>query len=93
MYSEVPNHLKKGVGFDAVVMKSKPKGACFYNAGAASENTYNDANKSPELRKNAHEHLTDNWEFYKQFIDLPFVENVGVGDEMWTRNFKTHDMH
>ena len=52
-------------------------GACLYNALAAF--LYEDQKQSANLRRMAHQFIVMHWWYWKQYIPLPFTEQVGVG--------------
>ena len=47
--------------------------------------------KMVELRKSAHLFIVDNFDFYKHFVSLPFIETVGTGIYAKNVNITTYE--
>ena len=61
---------------DCLVKSMPGDGACLYYCGA-------------DLVLGGWEHMVENWDYYRPFIGLPFVETIGVGAAKRTVTKKT----
>merc|ERR1711954_465992 len=64
-------------------------GACLYNC--ASDWLYGSHKHMAQLRREAHNFMVENFNFYKQFITLPYSETVEVGPRRTQITIYTYD--
>ena len=62
---------------DFVVYGVPGDGSCFF--GAVAAHIYRDETQVSCIIRLCHFNLVENWEYYKLFIEFPFMEKVGVG--------------
>ena len=89
VYKEIPNHLAEAASVDAMVKTMPGDGACLYNC--ASEWLLGSYSYMTDLRREAHSFIVQNFDFYKQFICLPYCETVGVGTNRKQIYIQTYD--
>ena len=77
VFKEIPLNLRESASVDAMVKTMPGDGACLYNC--ASDWLYGSHKHMADLRREAHNFIVENFNFYKQFITLPYSETVGVG--------------
>ena len=73
----VPVLLQESMQLDCLVKPMPRDGACLFSAG--SEWVLGGAELMETFRKQAHMFIVQNWDYYRPFITLPFIETVGVG--------------
>ena len=68
--------------------KATPDGACLTNCFAV--HAYEDEDEGLKVKRMVNNYIADNWEYFKEKISLPYVENVGVGrnSKVVTKNTK-----
>ena len=88
-YKEVPNKFKENVYVDAMIKTMPADGACLYNCCA--EWLLGSHTMMKPLRREAHQFILTHFDFYRQFISLPFKETVGVGEYARTINIHTYE--
>ena len=58
--------------------KTEANGMCAQVATAV--HVHEDEDETFKVKKRVNHHIADNWNHYKKFIPLPYMEVVGVGD-------------
>ena len=86
---EVPIHLQDAMQLDCLVKSMPGDGACLYYCGA--DLVLGGWEHMETLRKQGHRFIVENWDYYRRFISLPFVETIGVGAAKRTVTKKTYD--
>ena len=72
-------HLSQLSGFTSYY-KSIPNGACLTHSAAV--HIYNDENERINVKRKVNNHIADNYDnFYKNEIQMPYVETIGTGEE------------
>ena len=85
---EVPIHLQDAMQLDCLVKSMPGDGACLYYCGA--DLVLGGWEHMETLRKQGHRFIVENWDYYRPFISLPFVETIGVGAAKRTVTKKTY---
>ena len=85
---EVPENLKIAMQLDCQIKKMPGVGSCLFSCG--SEWIFGGVQNMKEFRKLAHRFIIENWEYYHQFICLPFNETIGVGSSAPSVKIETY---
>ena len=93
---EIPNHLSPVHDNHLTLLrgyrmryKSVPDGACLANSFAV--HAYEDPGEGVRVKKYLNKHIADNMEYYKNKIQLPFNETIGVGMNNKVVNITTYE--
>lgn len=71
-----PSHVSLLKGYKSYFQVTGD-GACLTNC--ASVHFFGTENNGPKLKKRLDHHIADNWDYYKDYIPLPYKETIGVG--------------
>ena len=80
---EVPENL------DCLIKKMPGDGSCLFCCG--SDWLFGGVQNMKEFRKQAHRFIVENWDYYYNFICLPFNETIGVGSSARPVEIKTYE--
>ena len=78
MYIQQPLKLADVTDEDSSVFKALPNGACAFNS--ASVFFYGNESKTGEIRSIVNQHISDNFEHYKEKTIFPYDRNDGLKD-------------
>ena len=77
-YMEIPEKYRAKFAFDAIIVKQKGDGACFFSSSA--EHLYGGSQNMKMFSRLCHQFFINCFIYYQPFIEYPFNVTVGVGN-------------